>query len=297
MKKNNRANFVTGINIKSVPILSVTIITSLILFCNQLSAQNTGNCYSQLYFGPNAMPIPDMLDGIISKQLNAELTFDIHHGFFGDITKTINAKINVPLFSPRVNLSLWMPIIEFYRNTDASIKWQNPQEPKIKGYEFGNLYISTDFQLMKQSHIKPDITLRAAMITATGDSEEHARFFDTPGYFFDASISKSVKFDYLFLKEFRLIINGGFLCWQTDKSVQNDACIYGIKMKLSTKVFDISLTWQGYSGWQNNGDCPMTIKTKIFFNTGQICPILVYEHGVRDYPFRHFGAGICYRGL
>lgn len=270
------------------------VIVLLFISLKQLAAGNVKPTFSSLYFGPNAMPIPDMLDGRTSKVLFTEIGFDIHHGFFGDITKTISAKINIPLFSPRVNLSFWMPIIEFYRNTDASIKWQNPEEPKIMGHEFGNLNISTDIQLMEQSSIKPDITIRAAMITATGDSEENARFFDVPGYFFDTSISKSVRFPNPFLREFRLIINGGFLCWQTDKSVQNDAYIYGLKMMLNTKAFNISLAWQGYSGWQDNGDKPMTLKTKILFNTKHICPFLVYEYGIRDYPFRHFSIGICY---
>lgn len=65
-------------------------------------------------FGPNALPVPDMLNGTVQKRFYAEVDFDLHKGFYGDLTKTIFVKANIPLFTPRVNLSLWMPVIEFY---------------------------------------------------------------------------------------------------------------------------------------------------------------------------------------
>lgn len=37
-------------------------------------------------FGPNALPVPDMLNGTVQKRFYAEVDFDLHKGFYGDLT-------------------------------------------------------------------------------------------------------------------------------------------------------------------------------------------------------------------
>lgn len=249
---------------------------------------------SPLYFGPNALPVPDMLDGTLHSRLYGELALDFHAGYYGDLTETIFAKVNIPLFTPRVNLSLWMPVIEFFDNTPASLAHQDSEKRKDKGYTIGNVYISTDIQVLKQARIRPDITIRAAVITASGDNDEYARYYDAPGYFFDASIAKSIGFDHRFFKDLRFVLNGGFLCWQTSQTVQNDAWMYGLMAKLKTSVFDLACTWQGYNGWQKNGDMPMTVKVDIRYNRGCFRPLFQFEHGLRDYLYNHFRLGLGY---
>ena len=130
---------------------------------------------SPLYFGPNALPVPEMLDGTVSACPYAELSFDWSLGYHGDLTRTLTARVNIPLFSPRVNLSVWMPVVEFYTNTPESLEWQNSPGRKTSGYEIGTVYVSTDIQLMRQTRTRPDISVRAALVTASGDSEEYAR--------------------------------------------------------------------------------------------------------------------------
>lgn len=262
--------------------------------CTFSAAQNLEGHVSPLYFGPNALPVPDMIEGKVSPELYTEITSDFHKGFRGDRTWTISAKVNIPLFSPRVNLSLWMPVTEFYSHTPESLSWQNPLEPQMKGCEAGNVYISTDIQILRESTIKPDFAIRAALITASGN-DEHARYFDAPGYFFDGSISKSASLSKEgFFKEIRLTASGGFLCWQTEKGGQNDAYMYGVKATLSTQIFNISATWQGYSGWQGNGDCPMVVRADAVFKAGNFRPLLRYEYGVRDFPYHGFRFGLGY---
>ena len=183
--------------------------TAYILICLTLtclvpvvvSAQDEGRI-SPLYFGPNALPVPDML----------------------------------PLFSPRVNLSVWMPVVEFYRNTPASIAHSRPPEVSYSGYQIGNVYVSVDFQVLKEGRFMPDMSVRAAIVTASGDGDEYFRNFDAPGYFFDASIGKSVKFQGDFFQSLRLAANAGFLCWQVNANTQNDAYMYGVKAVLETRL-------------------------------------------------------------
>lgn len=76
-----------------------------------------------------------------------------------------------------MNLSLWMPVVEFYSNTAESLAWQDPQVRSLKGTAIGKLYISTDIQLLRQTRTRPDIVVRAAIVTASEDTEKYARFF------------------------------------------------------------------------------------------------------------------------
>lgn len=249
---------------------------------------------SPLYFGPNALPVPDMLDGRVSEKLYAEVAYDFYKGFYGDRTQDINVKLNIPLFTPRVNLTVWMPVIEFYHNTPRSLAHQASLDQKVKGKEFGNVYVTTDIHVFKQKRYSPDVTLRIGLITASGDSEQFARYFDAPGYFFDTSIAKSVKFENSFFKELRFVANLGFLCWQVSTSSQNDAYMYGLKTCLETKAFSTSFAWQGYSGWIDDGDKPMVLKADIVGNVGKFRPLFVYQYGLRDYPFHQFRIGLGY---
>lgn len=273
---------------------AVYILACMILL--NLTATRTsareGEQISPLYFGPNALPVPDMLDGRVSERFYLELDYDCHSGFYGDLTQTVFAKANIPLFSPRVNLSLWMPVVEFYRNTPASIEHSRPPEVSYRGWQIGNVYVSVDIQVLKERRFLPDMTVRAAIVTASGDGDEYLRNYDAPGYFFDASIGKSVKFQDGFFQSLRLAVNAGFLCWQVSANTQNDAYMYGVKTVLETRLLDVSCAWQGYTGWIGDGDAPMVIKATAVFHAGRFRPLIAYEYGLRDYPFHHFRVGV-----
>ena len=76
---------------------------------------------SPYYFGPNAFAVPEMLDGRVQKELRVELAGDYFPGFRGDHTGDISLKVNIPLWTDRVNLSVWMPVMEWFRNSDENI--------------------------------------------------------------------------------------------------------------------------------------------------------------------------------
>ena len=66
---------------------------------------------SPYYFGPNAFPVPDMLDGTVQPDLRIELDGNHYFGTRGDHTTDLTLKVNIPLFTDRVNLSAWMPLL------------------------------------------------------------------------------------------------------------------------------------------------------------------------------------------
>lgn len=253
-----------------------------------------GNRVSPLYFGPNSLPVPDMLDGRVSPKLYAELAGDLHVGFYGDMTETVSAKVNIPLFTPRVNLTVWMPVIEFYQYTPEALAHFQPREYTESGHQVVNVYVSVDIHVFKERRIMPDISVRAAIITASGDGDEYSRYFDAPGYFFDASVGKSFRLGEGFFRSVRVAASAGFLCWQVTQTTQNDAVMYGAMATLSTSVAELTCAWQGYSGWIGNGDRPMVLKAVLAFPVKGFRPLLAYEYGLRDWPFHHFRIGLGY---
>ncbi len=262
---------------------------------------------SPYYFGPNAFAVPDMLDGRVSGDLRIELAGDYFRGDRGDNTWDAALKVNIPLWTNRANLSLWMPLQEWYRNSDRNIakcriQDEFKQEAK-KGHLGGDVYVSADMQLLTEKKYRPDWTLRAALKTASGGDFFLARYYDGPGYFFDTSLAKSLALGHSDWKHrLRLAVSSGFLCWQTDNGRQNDAVQYGVMLKYENRYFELSETFGGYNGWEHNAsnggdlahDCPMTLKTNLTCHIKQLEIIAAYQCGLRDYPYQQVRLGLAY---
>ncbi len=258
------------------------------------------------YFGPNAFPIPDMLDGRTESRLRLELAGDGYFGFKKDQTADLFARAYIPLFTDRVNLTLWIPVTEWYKMTTERQRECRLQDTvAMSGHEAGDVYISTDIQLLKARKYAPDIVLRAAMKTASGGGFEKARQYDDPGYFFDLAIGKSLYFGRgktfpeavpkEAVVELRFAGSVGFLCWQTDNGRQNDAVMYGLQMLLKTEYVSLRTTWGGYVGWEKYGDRPMSIKATLAGHIHDFEPYLTYQYGIKDYPFHQVRVGLAYR--
>ena len=246
-----------------------------------------------LYFGPNALPVPDMLDGRTQENLRAELAADGFFGFEKDQTASLFARIYVPLWTPRVNLVVWMPVMEWYRMTPERQRTCRLQDTlTLAGHEAGDVYISTDIQLLKARKYTPDIAFRAAFKTASGGSFDKARFFDNSGYWFDLAVGKSLSIKQII--EIRLAGSLGFLCWQTDNSRQNDALMYGVQLLLKHEYVSLRATWGGYMGWEKHGDRPMTVKLQLAGHIKGFEPFVAYQYGIKDYPFHHIRVGLAY---
>ena len=253
------------------------------------------------FFGPNAFPVPDMLDGRTSSDLKLELYAD---SFFGnikdaatpgdDFTADIFARLTIPLFTERVNLTLWMPVMEFYSTCPEINSYRRVQhEGHLKGHHPGDVYVSTDIMLLTQERNQIDATLRAALKSASGHGYHHARNYDSPGYFFDASFGRS--FDLSGKSKFRTALSGGFLCWQTDNGRQNDAVMYGILAAFDSRRFSLSAEYGGYVGWERFGDAPMTLKTSASFDVGNFAVRIQHQVGFIDYPFHQIRLGVVYK--
>ena len=239
------------------------------------------------YFGPNALPIIDMLDGRTSSVLRVELAGEGYIGYKEkNRTADLFARVCVPLFTRWANLTVWMPVFGWYDQYDGT------------GKGAGDAYVSADIQILHNEWFKspkakyiPQMTVRAGIKSASGEQFERRRHFDCPGYFFDLAIGQSIPIKSV---ELRFAGTAGFLCWQTDNARQNDAVMYGLQAQLKHEYFSLQATWGGYVGWEKHGDAPMSIKARAAGHIKGFEPYVQYQYGIKDYPFHQIRLGLVY---
>ncbi len=256
------------------------------------------------YFGPNAFPVPEMMDGYTFSDLHVELAVDGYFGYKGDKTEDIFARINIPLFTRWVNLSVWIPAIEWFQmTTERQAECRLQDSIAISGYSGGDAYVSTDIQVLSKdfkrlkdkpyAHYIPDITVRAVLKSASGGNYGKARYYDAPGYWFDATFGGEI------LKKespisLRWGFTGGFSCWQTSNGRQNDGIMYGLKLNMGHQYVNAQIDWRGYIGWENYGDRPMVTSAKVTGHIKGFHPYILYQYGIKDYPFHQLRVGLVY---
>lgn len=250
------------------------------------------------YFGPNAFPVPDMMTGRTSSEWKLEVYADsfINRTYGPSEEYTANAfvRLTAPLFTDRVNLVIWGPIVEYFRIGDKICKDRRIESTSpVSRTISGDIYISTDFMLLTQERHGIDISVRAALKSASGNDYSNARYYDSAGYFFDAAFGR--KFTLIPDKsDLSIAASGGFLCWQTDNGRQNDAVMYGLKASYRYKGISISSEFGGYVGWERDGDAPMTLKTSLSSRHGDFVLSIGHQVGFIDWPFHQFRFGISY---
>lgn len=258
----------------------------LLLLAPCMSQAFTPTGVAPAFFGPNALPIPDMSDGRTYEQLRVEIAADGYFGYDGSRTADLFARVHVPVFTRWANVSVWMPIYEWYSQADGT------------GSGAGDVYLSTDIQVLHNEWFKserakyiPQMTLRLGMKTASGEQFSRKRHYDCPAYFFDAAIGESFGIGAV---ELRLAASAGFLCWQTANARQNDAVMYGVQAQLRHAFFSVQTTWGGYVGWERYGDAPMSLKVRAAGHIKGFEPYVQYQWGIKDYPYHHLRIGLVY---
>lgn len=253
------------------------------------------------YFGPNAFPVPEMSDGRTSARWKAEIYadhfFSTRYDWHEDYTTDIFARLTIPLFSPRVNLVIWGPLYEFFHSGSAVNEYRRLAfKEDVDYHTSGDLYVSVDFQPLIQEKHGVDMTVRSVLKSASGDRYEYARYYDSPGYFFDAAFGRG-----FLLADgdvtLRVALSGGFLCWQTDNGRQNDAVMYGALASLTAGRFSFRTQYGGYVGWEQDGDAPMTLRADVGWAFGDLSVNAGYQVGFSDWPFHQIRMGLSFNFL
>ncbi len=251
------------------------------------------------YFGPSAFMVPEMMDGTTFAKWKIELYSDhflgTTAGWKQDYTTDIFARLTIPLFTPRINLVIWGPLYEYsLTGPDVNKHRRIDSSEYISSHTAGDIFVSTNIHLLREKSHWLDLSLRVALKTASGGAYHYARYYDNPGYYFDASFGKS----FSFLDDnakLRFALSSGFLCWQTDNGRQNDAVMYGILGTLSIRNFMLRVQYGGYVGWERDGDAPMTVRTDVAWIVGDFGLKFGYQAGLIDWPFHQFRFGLEYR--
>lgn len=262
------------------------ILTALLLASASFLYAFTPTGVAPAFYGPNALPVIDMSDGLTSSNLRVMLAADGYFGYNGDKTANLFARVRVPLFTRWANLSIWMPVYEWYSQADGA------------GSGAGDVYLSTDVQVLHNEWFKganakyiPQMTVRIGVKTASGEQSARKRHFDSPGYFFDLTMGQTIPAQQVSM---RIAGSVGFLCWQTDKTRQNDAVMYGLQAQLNHAYFSAQVEWGGYVGWERYGDAPMVLKVRAIGHIKGFEPFVQYQWGIKDYPFHQIRIGLAY---
>ena len=275
----------------------------LILLATVISNINAQTVkYSSAWFGPNANPVPEFTDGRIPQKTTISLMADYYFGY-GDETKNGYFKIEIPLVSERVSFKIWSTVFEHYKVTPELSAYRE-MNGNLSGKSNGDFYVQTRISLLKEKKTAPAIILNSTLKTASGTNFNERRYFDTPGYYFDMEIAKSIYTKSKFINEIRAVGNLGFLCWETTGSSQNDAPMYGAKLIIGNKKWNLDNTISGYWGWIHTnkklsplgdyGDAPLVYNSKITFKSEYMDYFAQYQYGINDFPYHQIRLGISF---
>ena len=259
----------------------------------QLCANQKSVNYSPAYFGPNANPVPLFGDALIPAVTTLQLSGSSYFGF-GDNTNNLNFVVEIPLLPKFVSFKIWTAFLENYKVTQDVFDLRKMKGNKSGTIGVGDFYVQTRILIAREKKYAPDIILNSTLKTASGDNFDERRYFDTPGYYFDIELGKSMRLNNSILSEIRTVVDIGFFCWETTNSTQNDAFMYGGKIILSNRLLDFENMLAGYTGWMKNGDAPLVYSSKLTFKMSKLRAFAQYQYGITDFPYHHFQAGVSF---
>ncbi|MFZ5939264.1 MAG: hypothetical protein ACOYXB_01710 [Bacteroidota bacterium] len=246
------------------------------------------------WFGPNALPVPTLQNGLLEDYPNLELGTDAYLSP-GDQTRDLMSNLFIPVTRKRIGLNVYYIPFEHFRVDSMTNVLRNSMISEGTGTAAGDFHIGTFIQLIRDHHFLPDLLVTINLKTASGTNLLAARYTDSPGYYFDISAGKTLIKG---IWELRLYAMTGFYCYQTNLAnyPQNDAVMYGAGFTAGRNKYALSAQLTGYSGYLNNGDHPMVSRI-ILERKGEKGPgfRLQWQAGLRDFAYQSFRFSVIWR--
>jgi hypothetical protein len=245
---------------------------------------------SPAYFGPNALPVPEIRDGNIETRVSLEGAADLHFSE-GDNTQNLFLKLRYPFWEGRIAIEVFGVPVEHYIMDTITRDERAARCYNCEGTAMGDLYIGTMIQLLRDKGAWPDLVFGFTLRTASGNLLGDARFTDAPGYYFDLSAGKSYKLSSKFqIRPFAMI---GFYVWQTNHDAwrQNDAFLYGLGLKAYSNAYEFNAKWGGYKGYIGNGDAPMVLRANAIYKFKKVHLKLAFQQGLNDFEYTSVRVG------
>lgn len=247
--------------------------------------------YSPRYFGPNAFPVPEMRDGLVSQRYEVELRGEYHY-YSGDKTQDLVARVLLPFVRGRAGVEVLWCIKEKYKMTPETRDERFAIETESPIKYGGDIIFSSFFQVLKNEKWA-DIVISANLKTASGGRLCDARFTDAASYWFDANIGRDVWKSKDGLASVRMQLLGGFYCWMTNDNVhrQNDAIAYGAGVTGKYGNFTLATNMAGFFGYENNGDRPVHWRNNLTYEIKKNILSFRYTHGIKDRLYDTYSLG------
>ncbi len=246
------------------------------------------------YFGPNALPVPELRKGLPDSLFTVEAAGGGHWSR-GDKTYDTQLRMSVPFCSGKVAVEAYVVPLEFYAMDTVTRDIRAARDRDGKGYAGGDIYFSTIVELVRNKKGWPDLAFEAGLRTASGTRLGAARFTDAPGYYFDLSAGKDISTG----KAITVRPSGllGFYSFQTFdvQQLQNDCVLYGLGVDLRNSDYCLSAQICGYSGYKKNGDQPLVGRFTMQSIRSSLGWKVSAQLGWHDFDYRSLHAGIVWR--
>lgn len=246
------------------------------------------------YLGPNGLPVPYLHKAVNPSKFDLDMKLEYYHQA-NEQTHDVMLDLKIPVSDGKAALEVRYVPFEFYEVSQSlSRERRTVSGEALSGHSFGDVYLGAAFQVVKDHKWMPDILFGFSCKTASGTKIEDARHTDSPGYYFDLSLGKSMFLGQENKSFIRWYALGGFYAWQTylDEFPQNDAIYYGIGIDFDLGKMYCSNSLRGLSGYMFNGDQPLVYYGELGIREGKAAVTLGYEWGINDYPFRCLRFGI-----
>lgn len=247
--------------------------------------------YSPKYFGPNALPIPTLHSACVGGRWEVELRGEYHH-YTGDKTKNMYGRLFIPLVKNRVGVEVTCTYETEFTLTPETRDERHAAGTKNFDKIIGDVIIGTHYQILRSDKWL-DIVGRMYIRTATGERLALARFTDAAGYWFDLTFGKTIVRNASGTASLRIQGMTGFYCWMTNSLVhrQDDAFSYGLGVSGTYKKLSLQTDLSGYTGYENNGDRPMALRTNLKFEIKKNIISFKFSHGMKDNLYDSYSLG------
>jgi hypothetical protein len=249
--------------------------------------------YAPAYFGPNALPVPEIRNALSDTMIALESDLDLHFSQ-GDNTQNLFIKLSIPFLKGRVSLEMFGVPIEHFKMDTLTRDERVARNYEGEGYALGDLYISTLIQITRNYRNWPDLLLGITLRTASGGNLGNARFTDAPGYYFDLSAGKSYRLgDAYQIRPYAML---GFYVYHTNREDwrQNDAFLYGLGLSAYSQRWTFSASWGGYKGYFNDGDAPMVARANVLYKFRKLQLKLAFQQGLHDFKYSSVRVGTVF---
>lgn len=272
-----------------VLILGCWLTTTPVLFAQLDGDWNEGLTYTTSFFGPNAFPVPELNTGLLRDHSHVELSSDVFWGF-GDQTQSLFLRLDYAAIPGVLTFSGWGVLMEHYRVCPELRDRRAARLRSLDDFSYpGDFYLSTQLSLLRDHAVYPDVSVEVVLKTASSWTVTEARFFDSPGYYFNASFGKTYS-EAFFV--WRPSVELGFLSYQLGNGMQNDSPLYGLQLECFYGNLSVGQSLAGYKGWTGEGDEPLVLRTRFAYNRAQQSYFIQYQHALQDYPFHRIQCGL-----